>query len=105
VVYFYVLFVENCDILGRKEIENREGVWLSSVNKPNNTPWFSSLVRCHDAVLEKSPRRECQVCGEVGQWTASTKKCCEFYRNESSLFLQWKGILLHGSQTRFLEKC
>lgn len=82
VVYFCVLFVKNCDSLDREAAENRDGVWVS----PGiNTPWFSSLVSCHNAVLEEGLEREYQICGEVGQWTASTRRCSISYRNKSCL--------------------
>lgn len=83
---FLCVFVEHCDTLGRKEIEKRDGVWMSPSIKPYNTPWVSSVVSCHNAVLEKSPEREFQMCGEVGQGTASTNKCGKSYRNKCSLF-------------------
>lgn len=80
--------------LDRKEIENRDGVWMSPVIKPYNTPWISSLVSCHDAVLEKSPERERvpDVCGEVGQWTASYRSPTE----TNPLFLSRKGVILNA---------
>lgn len=36
---------------------------------------FSLLLSSQNPVLEENPKRMCQVCSEMGWWTASTKKC------------------------------